>query len=174
VQTLQISLPYFAVKAHKALRQDSRKWPDRTPLRKSEVLPFLNPPPRQQHKMFCLYEAQFSAVVTIIPGTSDAVYTVYGFNDTYFDSSLRLQQYARSGKAQLRWPDPVTFGLRDANIPILAPDEYFLDVVEIVINHVRKESRFNVQTLQHHMERKCVLSSHSSSSARSTRPILFY
>jgi hypothetical protein len=158
VQTLEISLPYFAVKAHKTLRLDSRQWPDGTPLRKSEVLPFLNTPPRQQEKKFCLYEAQFSAVVTIIPGTSDAVYTVCGFNDTYFDPRSRLQRYARIGKAQQWRPDPLAFGLRDANLPIQVPDEYFLDIVEIGINHVQKESRFIVQTLQQYRQKKCVLS----------------
>jgi hypothetical protein len=80
-------------------------------------------------------------------GISDAVYTVCAFNDAYFDPKLRVRHY-HSMTTKLQRPDPLTYGVRNANRPILNQGEYFLDVVESHIDHVVKEGRVIVQTLE--------------------------
>jgi len=147
--TLELDLPYYALRMHKSLRQDGRLWCDGTRLRRSEILTFLKPLPDQQDKNFCLYEAQFSVVIT---GTSDTVYTACAFNDAYFDPQLRVQHYH---DMTTKWfkPDPLTHGMRDANRPIFRQYEYFLDVVENHVHCIVKESYTVVQTLEQEYRR---------------------
>ena len=73
-----------------------------------------------------------------VTGIDDWVWTGYGFFDTYFGSKESVDGYHEL-KGRTGRPDPVAAGQIPANNPIWAPREYFLKVLEIRINEVRRE-----------------------------------
>jgi len=108
------------------------------PLRQSLALPFLFTPKSKSAPMddlYCLYEAQISAVVT---GIDDSAWTAYGFVDTYFGSKESVNRYdqLKGGKTQ---PDTLTAGLLVTNTPTLMPREYFFTVLGVRINEARRQ-----------------------------------
>lgn len=141
---LDFHIPYYVLKKSRDLVQDSRQKSDAMPepLRESLALPFLSTPGTESAPMgnlYCLYDAQISAVVT---GIDDSVWTAYGFVDTYFGSKESVNGYdelkgiLKSGKSR---PDPLTAGLLDNDTPALTPREYFFTALKVRINEVRRE-----------------------------------
>jgi hypothetical protein len=87
-----------------------------------------------QLKKCYLYEAQTSVAVT---GFDDSVWTAYGFVDTYFGTES--VDYYDQWKASTGDPDPLAAGQIDANLALWKPRSYYLKVLQIRINRVRRE-----------------------------------
>ncbi|KAH7019631.1 hypothetical protein EDB80DRAFT_676607 [Ilyonectria destructans] len=101
--SIEFHLPFFVWKTAKTVARDKRISSDNSALRKSRPLSFLkesrSSAEEEDDTIDCLYESQWSCVVT---GLNDTVWNVYSFTDTYFYDAN--DQFDRSSiKYYKRW-----------------------------------------------------------------------
>jgi hypothetical protein len=140
---LDFHIPYYGLRIHNSLVNDTRKRSDGSPLRHSWELPFPEAPSTPYQPLTgvcCLYEAQVSVAVI---GLDRQTWIAYAFDDTYFDYDT-LEPCAQF-KDMIRRPGICA---RDGDEPIWTPREYFLKTVETKTEQVAKEWRGVVQKLQ--------------------------
>lgn len=98
------------------------------PLRKWTDLSFLETQVQKPKKVWGMYEAHFSCVVT---GSDEWRWVAYGFVDTEIDGILH-----ESSKDDLK-RDQIASGVLEADIPFWRPRDYWLKVFEIRIEQVK-------------------------------------
>ncbi|KAJ3549746.1 hypothetical protein NM208_g326 [Fusarium decemcellulare] len=154
--SLAFHLPFYVWSPAKTLLQDKRIRPDKTPLRKSTPVSFLNNPGKatsKDDKLDFLHEAQWSCVVT---GYSNVVWTGYGLTDTYFydaDSPFdrsSIRYFETCFQEEGICLDPIS-GF-DANLPIQNPREYFLITLRKCADHIKEEWVHTIARLERKME----------------------
>ncbi len=158
---LELHLPHVVLKRHATPREDGRRRStDQHRLRKARQLPRLDPSAKGTGSILreakaateYLYEAQLSVCVT---GSNDRVWTATAFQDNYFqgpDEDMVTRCGRLTDSHGVFQADPLTAGEKDANVPIWNPREYFLRVVEIQVDRVRKELHQIVSILQERVE----------------------
>jgi hypothetical protein len=72
-----------------------------------------------------------------VTGLDYSVWTAYGFVDTYFGAES-VDHYDQL-RAFTGRPDPLAAGLIDANLALWTPRSYYLKILQIRINRVRRE-----------------------------------
>jgi hypothetical protein len=87
-----------------------------------------------------LYESQISCVIA---GSDKWRWVGYCFVDTFFDAGTEIREGVHSIHDDLlqggMHMDPFTYGIKDAELPIQDPREYFLTVFQIRIHQVLTE-----------------------------------
>ena len=136
---LAFHLPYYVWRGSKKAHEDHRRDANASPLRQSQDVSFLSW--KNSESPGFLYEAQISCVVA---GSDEWRWVAYCFVDTYFDAAEEaketvLSYHEDSLVDQGMRADPFTFGVADADNPIQKPREYFLMVLHIRIDQVKRE-----------------------------------
>lgn len=128
----------------KSVLRDKRIRSDKSPVRESRLLSFLEksrPNFEEEGNLDCLHESQWSCVVT---GFNNTVWNVYGFADTYFYDTddkfdrLSVNYYQRC----LQDDDAIDYDpiiRSDANLPIKDPREYFVATLLSCMSQILEE-----------------------------------
>ena len=139
---MEFHLPYFALRTTPPPPELQR---NHNRLRKWIDLSFLKiqAPKSQDFRKFGIFEAQISFVIC---GSNNRQWVAYAFVDTDFDDKdLGDEEFSYEGCQD----DPIASnGKLDANRPIWSPREYFLMIVEIRMDQVRKEWEYLVRTVE--------------------------
>jgi hypothetical protein len=159
---LAFHLPYYVWRSSQKPCEDYRRDANVTPLRQSQDVSFLNW--KSSGSSDFLYEAQISCVVA---GSDEWRWVAYCFVDTYFDTDEEaketvLSYHEDSLVTEGIRADPLTFGVISADDPIRKPREYFLMILQIRINQVKREWQQVVEKMYqsvHEYEQVCFLSS---------------
>jgi len=118
--------------------KDHRQYANGDPLRHSQDVSFLNW--KSCGSSSFLYEAQISCVVA---GSDEWRWVAYCFVDTYFDveeaKETVVSYHEDSLSDEGMRVDPFTHGVTNADKPIQNPGEYFLMVLRIRIDQVKRE-----------------------------------
>lgn len=133
-----MDLPYYAIRRSDSPELDMPRKANGDILRHHEELSFLTTMDCKSKQKVFLYEAHFTCVVS---GSHNLRWEAHAFLDTYYDDEEGIEQYEYDPEAadQLQ-VDPLRAG-GPADQPISDPRQYFLIVLEIRINRVRKEWR---------------------------------
>lgn len=92
---LHFHAPFYALRKHKKVREDPRRRPNGTALRKSWAPSCLDP---VSTRRWCLYELQTSIVVY---GISNCVWTAYGIYDDYCNKQPSIEtQYDKWNRSE--------------------------------------------------------------------------
>ncbi|KAM6537878.1 hypothetical protein FALCPG4_003777 [Fusarium falciforme] len=131
---LEFHLQFYVWREEDTLRPDPRKKRTDKPLRRSFRLHHLEDERSEGALQVCIYEAQVSCLVA---GLDNHSWVAYLFLDTYYqeESSSESVEFYHS-QEDLR-TDPLTAGIRDSDMPIWTPREYFLVVYECRLQQVK-------------------------------------
>ncbi|KAJ4185056.1 hypothetical protein NW767_013014 [Fusarium falciforme] len=131
---LEFHLQFYVWREEDTLRPDPRKKRTDKPLRRSFRLHHLENERSEGAPQVCIYEAQVSCLVA---GLDNHSWVAYLFLDTYYqeESSSESVEFYHS-QEDLR-TDPLTAGIRDSDMPIWTPREYFLVVYECRLQQVK-------------------------------------
>jgi hypothetical protein len=136
---LAFHIPFYVWRSSDRARGDHRLNKNAKRLRQSRDVSFLNWSSSGPSDF--LYEAQWSCLVA---GTDVSRWVAYGFFDTYFDTIDNAKETVEGYHEEKEQdggmhPDPLTFGVIDAEKAVPTPREYFLCVFQYRIAHIKSE-----------------------------------
>lgn len=150
-----MTIPYFALRNHRALRSDPREKPDGEPFRRSRIL---DPSAAKDalDKFKCLYESQASIALS---GIDDRTYTVYGTIDTYYDRKSQdsvQSHHAMWKQCGVLW-DPMSGRTRDLSKPIWDARLYFLSAWSAILGQSVREWDMVTRAMKETIDRRYVV-----------------